>query len=90
MGRNSFVTEIVRLHAIDAQSAVDTIRPLVSTQGSVTANRGGNSLVIVDFADNIRRIRDVIGPDRQRPVGDARGSRCRMPVRGKSRPRCRR
>ena len=61
VGRNSFVTEIVRLHAIDAQSAVDTIRPLVSAQGSVTANRGGNSLVIVDFADNIRRIREVLG-----------------------------
>ena len=60
-GRNSFVTEIVRLHAIDAQSALDTIRPLVSAQGSVTANRAGNSLVIVDFADNIRRIRAVIG-----------------------------
>ena len=58
--RNSLVTEIVRLRAIDAQSAVDTIRPLVSAQGSVTANRGGNSLVVVDFADNIRRIREVL------------------------------
>jgi general secretion pathway protein D len=59
--RNSFVTEIVRLRAVDAQSAVETVRPLVSAQGSVTANRGGNSLVIVDFADNIRRIREVLG-----------------------------
>ncbi len=58
--RNSYVTEIVRLRAIDAQSAMDTVRPLVSAQGSVSANRGGNSLVIVDFADNIRRIREVI------------------------------
>ncbi len=58
--RNSYVTEIVRLRAIDAQSAVETVRPLVSAQGSVSANRGGNSLVIVDFADNIRRIREVV------------------------------
>lgn len=58
--RNSFVTEIVRLRSIDAQSAVDTVRPLVSAQGSVTANRGGNSLVVVDFADNIRRVREVL------------------------------
>ena len=28
--RNQFVTEIVRLRSIDAQSAVDTVRPLVS------------------------------------------------------------
>ena len=58
--RNSFVTEIVRLRQIDAQSALDTVRPLVSQQGSVSANRAGNSLVVVDFADNIRRVREVL------------------------------
>ncbi|OMJ32416.1 type II secretion system protein GspD [Sphingomonas sp. Sph1(2015)] len=58
--RNSYVTEIIRLRAIDANSALETVRPLVSAQGSVTANRGGNSLVVVDFADNIRRIREVV------------------------------
>ncbi|WP_375426859.1 type II secretion system secretin GspD [uncultured Sphingomonas sp.] len=58
--RNAFVTEIVRLRSIDAQSALDTVRPLVSQQGSVTANRAGNSIVLVDFADNIRRIREVL------------------------------
>ncbi len=58
--RNSFVTEIVRLRSVDAQSAVETVRPLVSPQGSVTANRAGNSLVVVDFGDNIRRIREVL------------------------------
>ena len=58
--RNSFVTEIVRLRTVDAQSALDTVRPLVSQQGSVSANRAGNSLVVVDFADNIRRVREVL------------------------------
>lgn len=58
--RNQFVTEIVRLRAVDAQSAVDTVRPLVSPQGSVSANRGGNSIVIADFADNVRRVREVL------------------------------
>ena len=58
--RNSFVTEIVRLRTVDAQSALDTVRPLVSQQGSVSANRAGNSLVVVDFADNVRRVREVL------------------------------
>jgi general secretion pathway protein D len=58
--RNSLVTEIVRLRSVDSAQAVDTVRPLVSSTGSVTANRGGNSLVVVDFADNIRRIREVL------------------------------
>ncbi|WP_242146562.1 MULTISPECIES: type II secretion system secretin GspD [unclassified Sphingomonas] len=58
--RNSLVTEIVRLRSIDSASAVDTVRGLVSAQGSVTANRAGNSIVIVDFADNVRRVREVL------------------------------
>lgn len=58
--RNQFVTEIVRLRAVDAQSAVDTVRPLVSAQGSVSANRSANSIVIADFADNVRRVREVL------------------------------
>ncbi|MBB4153045.1 general secretion pathway protein D [Sphingomonas jinjuensis] len=58
--RNAFVTEIIRLRSVDATQAIDTVRPLVSAQGSVTANRGANSLVVVDFADNIRRIREVL------------------------------
>ncbi len=58
--RNQFVTEIVRLRAVDAQSAVDTVRPLVSPQGSVSANRAGSAIVIADFADNVRRVREVL------------------------------
>jgi general secretion pathway protein D len=57
---NSLVTEIFRLRSIDAPSAVETVRPLVSPQGSVTANRAGNSLVVVDFGDNVRRVREVL------------------------------
>jgi len=55
--QNQFVTEIIRLKHIDAVAAVETLRPLVSAQGSLTANRNANSLVVADFADNIRRIR---------------------------------
>ena len=58
--RNQFVTEVIRLRSIEAASAVDTIRPLVSREGSVTANKSGNSLVIADFADNVRRIRELV------------------------------
>ncbi len=57
---NQLVTEVVRLRYIDASQAVDTLRPLVSAQGSVTANRNANSLVVVDFADNVRRIRALV------------------------------
>jgi general secretion pathway protein D len=59
-GANSLVTEIFRLRSVDATSAAETVRPLVSREGSVTANRAGNSLVVADFGDNVRRIRDVL------------------------------
>jgi general secretion pathway protein D len=58
--RNQFVTEIVRLRSIEATGALETVRPLVSQQGSVTANKNANSLVIADFADNVSRIRELI------------------------------
>lgn len=74
--RNAFVTEVLRLRSGDATTLVDTIRPLVSREGSVTANRNGNSLVIADYADNIRRIREVV----RRLDGDATQSRV-IPLR---------
>ena len=58
--RNQFVTEVFRLRSIEAASAVETLRPLVSREGSVTANRSGNSLVVADYADNVRRIRALL------------------------------
>lgn len=57
---SQFVTEVFRLRSIDATSAVETLRPLVSREGSLTANKSANSLVVADYADNIRRIRDLI------------------------------
>lgn len=71
---NSVVTEVFRLRSIEAASAIETLRPLVSPEGSITANRNGNSLVVVDFADNVRRIRQLIG-ELDRRGADASTSR---------------
>jgi general secretion pathway protein D len=55
---SGFVTEIFRVRHIDAAAAVETLRPLVSRDGAITAGRG--SIVVSDFADNIARIRQVL------------------------------
>ncbi len=69
--RNQLVTEVIRMRSIDAASAVETLRPLVSREGSVTANQAANSLVIVDYADNMRRIRTLVGEiDRGRAAAE--------------------
>jgi len=62
-----FVTEVIRLDAVDAASVVETVRPLVSKDGQVTANRSGNAVVVADYADNVRRVRALLAQlDRDR------------------------
>lgn len=66
---SGFVTEAIPLNAIDAASAVESLRPLVSREGQLTANRSGNSLIIADYADNVRRVRAMLRSiDRSRLV----------------------
>ena len=54
----SFVTEIFRVRHIDPAAAVETLRPMVSRDGSITASR--SSIVVSDFADNVSRVRQVL------------------------------
>ncbi|MGQ2989836.1 type II secretion system secretin GspD [Brevundimonas sp.] len=61
VGTERFTTEVFNLRNIDAASAAETIRPLVGAQGQVLANPGANSVVVADFADNLARVRALIG-----------------------------
>ncbi len=61
VGAERFATEVFQLRNIDAASAAETIRPLVGPQGQVLPNAGANSVVVADFADNLTRIRALIG-----------------------------
>jgi general secretion pathway protein D len=54
----SFVTEIFRIRHIDPAAAVETLRPMISHDGSITASR--SSILVSDFADNITRVRQVL------------------------------
>lgn len=54
----SFVTEIFRVRHIEPAAAVETLRPMISHDGSITASR--SSIVVSDFADNIARVRQVL------------------------------
>ena len=55
---SGFVTEIFRVRHIDPAAAVETLRPMVGRDGSITASR--SSIVVSDFADNVARIRQVL------------------------------
>jgi general secretion pathway protein D len=55
---SGFVTEIFRVRHIDPAQAIETLRPSVSRDGSITASR--SAIVVSDFADNVRRVRQLL------------------------------
>ncbi len=58
---NTFVTEIIKLENSSAVDAAQMVRPLVDAQGQVVANLNSNSIVVVDYASNMGRIRQIVG-----------------------------
>jgi len=59
-GENSFVTEIMQLDNFNAVEAAQMVKPLVDAQGQVVANARSNTLVVVDYASNMERLRAVV------------------------------
>jgi len=57
---DQIATQIFKLNHESANNLLNVLRPLVSPNNSVTANPGNNSLVITDYADNLKRIARVI------------------------------
>lgn len=55
------ITQIIRLRHIDAREAAANLAQIINERGVVAPVRSGNSLIIVDTADNIERIRKVLG-----------------------------
>jgi general secretion pathway protein D len=59
-GTVGFATEVYRLNSIDAAAAMEVLRPLVGQQGVVLATPRGDTLVVADYVDNLRRIRTLL------------------------------
>lgn len=55
-----FATQVFRLRNLDAASAAETLKPLVGRQGAIIPSTRGNMLVVADYADNLRRIRNLL------------------------------
>ncbi|MCR9193672.1 MAG: type II secretion system secretin GspD [Hyphomonas sp.] len=59
-GPNSFITEIFQLDNFSAIEAAQMVKPLVDAQGQVVANARSNTLVLVDYASNMPRLREIV------------------------------
>ena len=57
---NQIATQIYKLNYELANNLVPVLRPLISPNNTINANPGNNSLVITDYADNLRRIGRII------------------------------
>ncbi|MEO1038502.1 MAG: type II secretion system secretin GspD [Pseudomonadota bacterium] len=55
-----FMTSVVRLESVSAREAIRTLGPMVSGAGAVNAAEGGNLVVMVDYASNVRAMEQVL------------------------------
>ncbi len=54
------LTQIFRLQFESASNLVTVLRPLISPNNTINANAGTNTLVITDYADNLKRLGEMI------------------------------
>ena len=55
-----FATTVIRLSHADAAEAAKLIKPVLHSQGIVTANQGGNIIVVTDFPENLKKAREIV------------------------------
>lgn len=54
------VTQVYHLQYESAVALTSVLRPLIAPNNSITANAANNSLVITDYADNLKRLSKII------------------------------
>ena len=59
-GGESLVTEVFNLKYESALQLVPIVRPLIAPNNPVTAYPGTNTLVVTDYAENLRRVAQII------------------------------
>lgn len=74
---DQIATQIFRLNYESAANLVAVLRPLISPNNTINANPGNNTLVITDYADNLRRLGKIIAS----LDGPATGELEVMPIR---------
>ncbi len=67
---DQLATQIFRLNHESAAGMVNVLRPLISPHNTINANPGNNTLVITDYADNLRRLGKIIATLDMPPSGD--------------------
>lgn len=67
---DQIATQIFRLNYESANNLVPVLRPLISPNNTINANPGNNSIVITDYADNLKRLGRIIAALDSPAAGD--------------------
>lgn len=57
---DQIVTEVIEIYYESATNLVPVLRPLIAPNNTISAYPSNNTLVITDYADNLRRLREII------------------------------
>jgi general secretion pathway protein D len=57
---DQFITQIMSLKYLDAQTLLPVIKPLLSRQGSVFAIPSGDLLIVTDSKSNVRKVSEIL------------------------------
>ena len=57
---DSVITQVFQLHRESANNLLPVLRPLISPNNTVAAYPANNTIVVTDYADNVRRIAAII------------------------------
>ncbi|WP_179403392.1 type II secretion system secretin GspD [Burkholderia guangdongensis] len=57
---DQIITQVFELHNESANNLLPVLRPLISPNNTVTAYPANNTVVVTDYADNVRRIAQII------------------------------
>ncbi|CAN5917930.1 type II secretion system secretin GspD [soil metagenome] len=57
---NQIVTQVFKLNYESAANLLPVLRPLIAPNNTINVNPGNNSLVITDYAENMRRLARIV------------------------------
>lgn len=57
---NQIITQVFKLNYESANNMLPVLRPLIAPNNTINVNPGNNSLVITDYAENMRRLARII------------------------------
>lgn len=67
---DQIATQIFRLNHENANGLVAVLRPLISANNTISADPTNNTLIITDYADNLKRLSRIIGALDVPSIGD--------------------